>query len=104
LLAARGAGKALVFASVMVPPEQGLSWAYYPPAPSPRLDDEVVFVRIPGGDSLRPMVSFWQKRFPDRTAWVFDYREGKPWLAQIKATPAKGATFYHLEVKGAAGK
>lgn len=102
LLAAHGAGRALVFASIMVPPNQGLSWAYYPPNPSPAFDDDVVFVRMPGGDSLRPMVNFWQKRFPGRTAWVFDYREGKPWLAQIKASPADGATYYHLDVEPAA--
>ncbi len=105
MLRERGAGKALVFASVMVPPDAGLSWAYYPPVPSPELGDQVVFVRQPGGeDSLRLMVNFWQKRFPDRTAWIFDYRESKPALMEIKGSPVEGAMYYHMDGAGVGAK
>ena len=93
--------KALVFADVMVPPDWGLTWAYHPPNPSPGLDDEVIFVRRSGSrDRFRAMVKFWRRRFPDRTAWIFGFPEGKPTLTQIKRRPTEKGDYYYLDTDG----
>lgn len=67
-----GAQRALVFANRLVEPEWGTTWAYYPPNPSPDLDDAVLFARFaqtPAG--LRAAHAFWRRRFPDRRAFLY---------------------------------
>jgi hypothetical protein len=70
------ADRALVFADALVYPASGVSWAYFPDNPSPRLDDDILFVRIPKLDPLHDMQLFWQRRFADRRAFVFTWAEG----------------------------
>ncbi len=98
LLEKRGERRALVFTRLMVPPETGLSWAYHPPNPSPTLEDDIIFVRsVRGADGLRPMVEFWRKRFPDRTAWIYGFSEGEPALIQIEKSRTDRGDYYHLD-------
>ena len=60
------ASKALVFAEFLVPPKLGVSWAYYPPNPSPDLSDEVIFARWPRGvDQASRAREFARRHFPD---------------------------------------
>ena len=67
-----GDGKDLVFANWLVP-GTGISWHLFPPPPSPGLDDDVIFVRLPSGpDRAARMQDFWRRRFPDRRPWVYD--------------------------------
>jgi len=62
----------LVFANWLVA-GQGISWHLFPPPPSPTLDDEILFVRIPGGrDAAAEMQDFWRRRFPDRRPWLYE--------------------------------
>jgi hypothetical protein len=62
----------LVFANWLVP-GTGTSWHLFPSPPSPTLDDPLIFARIPtGDDQTRRMQDFWQRRFPERRAWVYD--------------------------------
>lgn len=88
----RGLTQALVFHEGVVPPSSGRSWAYFPRCNSPRLDDDVLFVRLqaPGGD-LRANVEFWRRRFPTRSAWVFGWdREKGPVLTDLQSFVAGG--------------
>jgi hypothetical protein len=79
------AERALVFADAIVYPQSGYSWAYYPDYPSPRLDDDIVFVRVPQADSLRAIHAFWQRRFPDRRAFLFVWdARGEPLFREIR--------------------
>ncbi|MFH1532760.1 MAG: glycosyltransferase family 39 protein [Pseudomonadota bacterium] len=76
LKAMPGERKDLVFANWLVP-GTGVSWHLFPPPPSPRLDDPIIFVRIPAGTTgTAPLLDFWQRRFPDRAAWIYDPRAG----------------------------
>jgi hypothetical protein len=71
-LARAGADRALVFANRLVEPPWGATWAYHAPNPSPTLDDDVLFVRLPlvaGGPWQA--YEFWRRRFPERRAFVF---------------------------------
>lgn len=73
LVEGAGADKALIFANQLVLPDRLLTWAYYPPNPSPALDDRFVFVRHPrkaGGP--RTAYEFWMREFPDRRAFLYD--------------------------------
>jgi len=64
--------KDLVFANWLVT-GPGISWHIFPPPPSPGLDDDVIFVRIPRGpDRAALMQDLWRRRFPDRRPWVYD--------------------------------
>ncbi len=84
LLDEAGAHHALVFADRMVDGAAPASWAYFPPNPSPDLTDPRIFVRIPHGeDGPQRARAFWQRRFPDRSAWVFVYHEGEPRLHRL---------------------
>jgi hypothetical protein len=84
LLDEAGAEHALIFADAMVDVSAARSWAYYPPNPSPALDDPRVFVRIPQGDDAPEQArDFWQRRFPDRSAWLFRWEEHKPVLRPL---------------------
>ncbi len=65
-------GKVLVFANYMVFPPHGNSWAGFPPNPSPDMDDDVIFVRRQyGRDGAKRNFEFLKRRFPDRSAWLF---------------------------------
>lgn len=69
LIEEKASGKILVFANSLVDIREHDTWAYYPPNPSPDLDDPAIFVRM----SPVPVQNFdfWKRRFPDRAAWVF---------------------------------
>lgn len=73
----QGVTRALVFHDGVVPAHTGLSWAYFPRCNGPRLDDDVLFIRMlrAGGD-LRVNEAFWRRRHPDRTAWYFEWEPG----------------------------
>jgi hypothetical protein len=87
-----GAENVLVFADAMVQIDKAESWAYYPPNPSPALDDGILFVRMPvGPDALPSAVGFWRRRFPDRSAWVFGFEQGQPVLRQLRVPAPGGA-------------
>ncbi|MCP4196067.1 MAG: hypothetical protein GY762_02865 [Proteobacteria bacterium] len=65
-------GEVLVFANKMVYPPYGHSWSVFPPNPSPDLDDRVIFVRqMVDDEGAERNMDFWQRRFPDRSAWLF---------------------------------
>ena len=92
MLAERGITNALVFHDGIVPPWTGLSWAYYPPCNSPGLDDAVLHLRM----WKQPAAAheLWQRRFPQRSAWWFGYRDGKPALVDFETyvrSPAPAA-------------
>jgi hypothetical protein len=85
-LAKQHIDKALVFADYMVNPALGISWAYFPPNPSPSMDDDILFVRIPkGANAAAEMDAFHQQRFADRPAFVFRYVGMKPQLVPLAA-------------------
>jgi hypothetical protein len=73
----QGVTRALVFHDGVVPPHTGLSWAYFPRCNGPRLDDDVLFIRMMrAGDDLRVNEAFWRRHHPDRTAWYFEWEPG----------------------------
>ncbi len=72
LLEQARASRALVFANELVISQRGVTWSYFPPSPSPTLEDELVFVRLPrepGG--LLTAHTFWQRHYPERRAFLF---------------------------------
>lgn len=80
----------LVFAQRAVDVQQARSWAYYHRNPSPDLSDERIFVRLPTGpDGPRAAYAFWQRRFPDRQAWIFGWIDGEPRLQRLPAQLAR---------------
>ena len=83
LLAERGITNALVFHDGIVPPWTGLSWAYYPPCNSPGLDDAVLHLRM--WKQPEAAYELWRRRFPQRSAWWFGYRDGKPALVDFES-------------------
>jgi hypothetical protein len=87
VLRANNVRHALVFHRGVVPPSTGLSWAYYPPPNSPRLDDDALFVLLQiAPERLGSNLEFWTRRFPDRQAWVFHWEPQKgPMLVPLKA-------------------
>jgi hypothetical protein len=91
--------QALVFADTMVDMNAARSWAYFPPNPSPGLDDARIFVRIPQGDDAPTRArEFWRRRFPDRSAWLFRFEDRRPVLRRLDAngpTPANGGASAH---------
>jgi hypothetical protein len=83
LLEKVGAKRALVFSMHMVPFFK--SWAYYPPNPSPTLDEDVIFVRPPSRpNQIQKAVDFWQRRFPDRRAFSLYHEGDKAIMAELK--------------------
>jgi hypothetical protein len=73
----------------MVDVGSAASWAYHPPNPSPELDDPRIFVRIPTGEGAADQaLDFWRRRFPDRSAWVFRWVEGKAVLRRLESPVA----------------
>ena len=87
-LRAKGVHHAAVFHRGIVPPWLGVTWAYFPPPNSPRLDDDVMFFVMPDGpDGVAKTLDFWQRRFPDRQAWVFGWdREKGPLLLPLTSS------------------
>jgi hypothetical protein len=83
MLAERGIANALVFHDGIVPPWTGLSWAYYPPPNSPSLDDAVLHLRM--WNQPAAAYELWRRRFPQRSAWWFGYRDGKPALVDFES-------------------
>lgn len=77
--------KALVFADRMASSALGATWAYYPPNPSPSLDDDILFVRTPrtAGHPLAAMREFHQRRYPDRPAFYLRLEGGKSALIPL---------------------
>jgi hypothetical protein len=71
--ARRGVHHAVIFHEGTVPPFTGLSWAYFPPCNGPRLDDDVLFFRLQRNAGLAENLEFWQRRYPDRSAWYFGW-------------------------------
>jgi hypothetical protein len=86
-LRSAGVRRALVFHDGAVPPTTGLSWAYFPPHNSPRMDDDILFVRVgrDGVGRLGPSFDFWRRRYPDRDALYFAWtpRRG-PFLVTLE--------------------
>jgi 4-amino-4-deoxy-L-arabinose transferase-like glycosyltransferase len=84
LIALSGSGRPLVFANRIVDPARRRTWAYYPPSPSPTLDDHVIFLRIPRGPrSVQTMQALRHGRFPRRTAFVLRMGDGGPRLLRL---------------------
>jgi len=82
------AGPSLIFAHRMVDLQQTRTWAYYPPNPSPELDDERIFVRIPRGeDATARIFGFWQEHFPERDAFLFEWQKSGPLLRKLEIEP-----------------
>jgi hypothetical protein len=78
--------RALVFHEGVVPPWTGLSWAYFPRCNGPRLDDDVLFVRLARAEGLDANLEFWRRRFPERSAWYFGWdRAAGPYLVELES-------------------
>jgi len=85
-LAQAHASRALVFADALVYPDSALSWAYFPDNASPMFDDDVLFVRIPQQNPAQNVQDFWQRRFPDRRAFLFMWTsQGEPLFRELQA-------------------
>jgi hypothetical protein len=79
------ADRALVFADALAFPESAVTWAYYPDNPSPSLDDDILFVRLPQRDPARSVQHFWQTHFPERRAFLFMWTpKGEPLFREVK--------------------
>jgi hypothetical protein len=91
-LAEQHASQALVFSDRMVNAALGATWAYHPPNPSPALDDEVLFVRVPSGTvhPIAAMREFRQRRYPDRPAFVLQLEGTKAALLPLDALSEPG--------------
>ena len=84
LLARQGVHHALVFHEAVVPWFTRLSWAYYPRHNSPALDDDILFLHVESAQGLSAARELWQRRYPDRSAWWFDYAQGAPRLLPLE--------------------
>lgn len=84
------AERALVFCDALVFPSSGHSWAYFPDNPSPDLDDDVIFVRIPRANVVLNIQDFWRRRFPDRRAFVYTWnQQGEPQFRELSRDAAQ---------------
>ncbi|HEX7481657.1 MAG TPA: glycosyltransferase family 39 protein [Polyangiales bacterium] len=95
LLARAGAKRALVFANELVLAQRAVTWAYWPPNPSPSLDEELIFVRLPpGAHGLLAAYGFWQHHYPDRRAFLYRDTLGGVRFAELTADqpPSQSAT------------
>jgi hypothetical protein len=64
--------RVVVFADELVDSRLGVTWAYFPPNPSPGLDDDMLFLRLPRGpDGLTRAWNLWRERYADRPAVVY---------------------------------
>jgi hypothetical protein len=92
MIEARGIHNALVFHQQSVPQETRLSWAFHPRVNSPRLDDDVLFVRYLGGRNDTDLnLDFWRRRHPDRSAWYFTWGDRGPRLVRLESFAARVA-------------
>ncbi len=84
LIATRQVRHAVVFHVGLAPPWTGWTWAYFPRCNSPRLDDDVLFLRMPlDAEGYDRSVSLWRQRFPDRTAWFYSALQGQALLTPL---------------------
>ncbi|MBP1641681.1 MAG: hypothetical protein H6Q03_350 [Acidobacteria bacterium] len=91
LLAARGIHHAVVFHDTVVPPSLELSWAFFPRYNSPRLDDDVLFLRYQGPRrDASANLELWRRRYPDRSAWYFGYAGRTPRLLPLEKYARSG--------------
>jgi hypothetical protein len=79
----------VVFHDGIVPWWTRLSWAYYPRCNSPQLDDDVLYLHHDVGGDLEEARAFWRRRFPDRSAWLFQYVDGRPRLLPLEQAIAE---------------
>ncbi len=85
---AGGDRNALVFCNEIVDVESGVTWAYYPPAPSPTLDEEQLFVRFDPSDRGREAARvFWRQRYPRRRAFMVRITRSGPSIEQLSPSP-----------------
>jgi hypothetical protein len=71
MLAQNGITRAVVFTDWIVNPESGVSWAYFAPNPSPRLDDAILYLHLPRKLPPDQVAAFARQRFPDRPAYAY---------------------------------
>ena len=91
-LAAIGARHhALVFCDTVVDIRAHITWAYYPPPPSPDLDDDVLFVRPDPDGNEDADRAFWLRRHPDREAFVVRDTAGGRVFTRLERTPTPPA-------------
>lgn len=89
LLLAQQVERAVVFASFLITPNTGRSWAYFPPNPWPDLRDAILYLRLPDQpDGLERARALWRERFPDRPAFLYDPRRGAAGLAPLESVVA----------------
>lgn len=94
-LAAAHIERAVVFANLLVDPNDAKSWAYTPPNPWPDLRDPLLFLRVPdAGNDLDAAWRLWRERFSDRPAVFFSPMAygSKPRLFDPKVPPGRGPT------------
>ena len=91
LLARENVRHGLVFQNAAVPWWTRASWAYYPRANSPQLDDDVLFLHVDGRQDLPQARELWRRRFPDRSAWWFEYVQDRPRLVPLEDALAEPA-------------
>jgi hypothetical protein len=85
LLAEKGVGRAVVFHNGAVPLLGGLSWAYYPPFNGPRLDDDLLYLRLADPSWLPAAHELWRQRYADRPAYWFTWDARGPRLVPFEA-------------------
>lgn len=85
-LAKAKAERALIFCNATVFPADYVTWAYFPDNPSPSLDDDYVFARVPVSDDRdAKLLAFWRRTFPERRAFVFGWSKAGPLLKELSA-------------------
>lgn len=88
LARAGGGDNALIFCNELVDVYAGLTWAYYPPAPSPGLGDRQLFVRyVASPEGRRAALAFWRRRHPARRAFIVKVTSAGPQVERL-AVPA----------------
>ena len=89
MLERSGIHQAVVFHDGVVPWWTRSSWAYYPRCNSPQLDDDVLYLHSDVQRDLEEARAFWRRRFPGRSAWVFQYVDGRPRLLPLEQAVAE---------------
>jgi hypothetical protein len=85
LVQQHGLHQAVVFHNGVVPAWTALSWAYYPRCNSPSLDDDILYLWFQP-QAIESNLDFARRRFPDRSAWYFDWSPGNaPRLVELSA-------------------
>jgi hypothetical protein len=99
LIERAGAERALIFANHLVMPDRLVSWAYFPPNPSPAFDDPFIFVRQPGGaGGPRVAYEFWKRQYPTRRAFLYTDTPRGQLFTELRADapPAASASLQDL--------